>query len=72
MDNGNYFIYPNNRIIWMDNAWTFKRIDKIPGYKIDMNIYTVEGKGGFETDYNYITNFTTQDDKTKNNSKHTS
>ena len=72
MDNGNYFIYPNNRIIWMDNAWTFKRIDKNPGYKIDMNIYTVEGKGGFETDYNYITNFTTQDDKTKNNSKHTS
>ena len=37
-----------------------------------MTIYTVEGKGGFETDYNYITNFTTQDDKTKNNSKHTS
>jgi hypothetical protein len=22
-----------------------------------MTIYTVEGKGGFETDYNYITNF---------------
>ena len=37
MDNGNFFIYPNNRVIWMDNAWTFNRIDKNPGYKIDMN-----------------------------------
>jgi len=58
MDNGNYFIYPNNRIIWMDTAWTYNRIDKNPGYKIDMNIYTVENMSGYETDYNYITNFT--------------
>ena len=57
MDNGNYFIYPNNRIIWMDNAWTYKRIDKNPGYKIDMTVYSVENKGGFETDYSYITEF---------------
>jgi hypothetical protein len=40
MDNGNYFIYPNNRIIWLDRAWTFNRIDKNPGYKIDLNIYS--------------------------------
>jgi len=57
MDNGNFFIYPNNRIIWMDNAWTFNRIDKNPGYKIDMRIYSIEGNGKYETDYHYFTNF---------------
>jgi hypothetical protein len=57
MDNGNYFIYPNNRIIWIDNAWTYNRIDKNPGYKIDMTIYSVENKSNYETDYNYITEF---------------
>ena len=58
MDNGNYFIYPNNRIIWIDKAWTFKRIEGNPGYKIDMNVYTIENKGNFETDYSYMTEFT--------------
>jgi hypothetical protein len=58
MDNGNYFIYPNNRIIWMDRAWTLNRIDSNPGYKIDMNIYSVEGEGNFSTDYSYMTEFT--------------
>lgn len=58
MDNGNYFIYPNNRIIWIDTAWTYNRIDKNPGYKIDMNVYSVENMSGYATDYNYITNFT--------------
>jgi len=57
MDNGNYFIYPNNRIIWMDNAWTYNRIDKNPGYKIDMSVYSIENKTFYETDYNYITEF---------------
>ena len=59
MDNGNYFIYPNNRIIWMDNAWTFNRIKSNPGYKIDLNIYSIEGfeDNHYETDYNYITGF---------------
>jgi len=57
MDNGNFFIYPNNRILWMDNAWTFNRIDKNPGYKIDMRIYSIEGNGKYETDYHYFTNF---------------
>lgn len=63
MDNGNYFIYPNNRIIWMDNAWTYSRISNNPGYKIDMEIYSVEGQGGYETDYNYITNFKSSEGK---------
>ena len=58
MDNGNYFIYPNNRIIWYDKAWTYNRIDKNPGYKIDMNVYSVENDTGYQTDYNYMTEFT--------------
>jgi len=61
MSNGNYFIYPNNRIIWMDNAWTFNRIEGNPGYQIDMTVYSVENKGGFETDYSYMTEFTEED-----------
>jgi hypothetical protein len=58
MDNGNYFIYPNNRIIWTDKAWTYKRIENNPGYKIDMNIYSVENIGDYSTDYSYMTEFT--------------
>jgi hypothetical protein len=41
----------------MDNAWTFNRIDKNPGYKIDMRVYSIEGNGKYETDYHYFTNF---------------
>jgi hypothetical protein len=58
MDNGNFYAYPNNRIIWHDNAWTDKPLEKNPGYKIDMTIYSVENKKPLLTDYNYITNFT--------------
>jgi hypothetical protein len=47
----------------MDNAWTFNRIDKNPGFKIDMNIYSVENRGGYETDYSYMTNFSSSVDK---------
>ena len=61
MDNGNYFIYPNNRIIWIDNAWTFKRIKTNPGYKIDMTVYSVENKSNYETDYLYLTDFKKQE-----------
>jgi len=57
MDNGNYFIYPNNRIIWMDNAWTYNRIDKNPGYQIDMSVYSIENKTNYQTDYSYVTEF---------------
>ena len=57
MDNGNYFIYPNNRIIWMDNAWTYSRIDKNPGYQIDMSVYSIENKTNYQTDYSYVTEF---------------
>lgn len=57
MDDGNYFIYPNNRIIWQDDAWTKNRISKNPGYEIDMNIYSVENTRGLESDNSYITEF---------------
>lgn len=57
MENGNFFIYPNNRIIWFDRAWTFDRIKENPGYKIDMTVYSVENKSDHETDYNYMTEF---------------
>ena len=57
MDDGNFFIYPNNRIIWYDDAWVYNRIDKNPGYKIDMNVYTVENKRKLESDYSYMTEF---------------
>lgn len=57
MDDGNYFIYPNNRIIWIDNAWTFNRISSNPGYEIDMTVYSVENKRKLETDYSYMTEF---------------
>jgi hypothetical protein len=63
MDNGNYFIYPKKRIIWMDKAWTFNRISENPGYKIDMNTYTVEHQSGFQTDYSYMTEFNKEDFK---------
>lgn len=65
MDNGNYFVYPNNRIIWMDRAWTHQRITGNPGYKIDMNVYSVESVGSYSTDYSYMTEFTK--DKTEEN-----
>jgi hypothetical protein len=58
MDEGNFFAYPNNRIIWYDKAWTSNRISSNPGYKIDEAIYSVEGAVRQETDNNYITSFT--------------
>lgn len=62
MDEGNYFAYPNNRIIWFDKAWTYKRIVENPGYKIDTTIYSVEGSVKEETDNNYITTFSKIDE----------
>lgn len=63
MDNGNYFIYPNNRIIWIDRAWTHNRISENPGYQIDLNIYSVENMGEYSTDYSYMTEFTKENKK---------
>lgn len=57
MDEGNFFAYPNNRIIWYDKAWTKNRIKSNPGYLIDENIYSVENCSAFETSNEYITTF---------------
>ena len=63
MDEGNYFAYPNNRIVWYDDAWTKDRIQSNPGFIIDMNIYSVENTRKMETDYSFITEFKDADGK---------
>jgi hypothetical protein len=57
MEEGNFFAYPNNRIIWYDKAWTHNRISMNPGYQIDQTIYSVEGSVRQETDNSYMTEF---------------
>lgn len=54
MDNGNFYAYPNNRIIWRDAAFTLNRITANPGYQIDTNNYSVENILRGETDSSYI------------------
>jgi hypothetical protein len=54
MDEGNFFAYPNNRVIWYDDAWIKNRIEKNPGYLIDLNIYSVENSRKMETSNHYI------------------
>jgi hypothetical protein len=54
VETGNYYAYPNNRIIWYDSAWTFNRIQSNPGYEIDTNLYSVENTRTFETSDHYI------------------
>jgi hypothetical protein len=58
MDEGNFFAYPNNRIIWQDDAWVYNPIDKNPGYEIDMTEYSVENsRNKTFTDNSYMTEF---------------
>ena len=58
MNDGNYFAYPNNRIIWQDDAWVYKPIEGNPGYKIDMTEYSVENsRTKIFTDNSYMTEF---------------
>ena len=75
MDEGNYFAYPNNRIIWYDDAWIKDRITKNPGFIIDLNVYTVENTRKQETDYQFMTEFKDADGKkqdTKRSKAHAS
>ena len=58
MDEGNFFAYPNNRIIWYDDAWIKNRIEKNPGYLIDLNVYSVENSRKIQTSDHYIYNVT--------------
>ena len=57
MDDGNYFAYPNNRVIWQDDAWVYNPIKENPGYLIDQTIYSVENSRGVLTDNSYMTEF---------------
>jgi len=63
MENGNYYAYPNNRIIWYDDAWTFERIKKNPGYEIDLTVYAVEGRRTIETSDDYMYEVTQLDNE---------
>jgi hypothetical protein len=54
MDSGNFYCYPNNRIVWFDDAWVENRITNNPGYIIDQTIYTVENKRLLETNNQFI------------------
>lgn len=58
MENGNFYAYPNNRVIWHDDAWVDVPLKQNPGYQIDMNVYSVENKRIKYTDYSYMTEFT--------------
>lgn len=53
-EDGNFYAYPNNRVIWFDSAWTENRISKNPGYLIDQTQYSIENRKKTETDWQYI------------------
>lgn len=57
VDDGNFFLYPNNKIIWKDKSFTEDRIKSNPGYLIDNSTYRVENGFYYESDDNFITNF---------------
>jgi hypothetical protein len=56
-EDGNFFAYPNNKIIWYDRAFTENRISSNPGYIIDNKLYSVEDRTYYESDNMYQTNF---------------
>jgi hypothetical protein len=43
LDNGNYAIQPNNRILWSIPSFTTK--PSIPDYKVQTTYWNVENKG---------------------------
>jgi hypothetical protein len=54
MDDGNFYAYPNNKILWYDDAWTKNRITKNPGYEIDLTEYSVENRRKIETSDDFM------------------
>ena len=54
VETGNYYAYPNNRVIWYDDAFMTTRIAGNPGYIIDTTIYTVENNRGIKTNDEYF------------------
>ena len=63
MDDGNFYAYPNNRVIWYDDAWLKNRIEKNPGYEIDLTEYSVENSRMIETSDHFIYETTTTSDQ---------
>ena len=64
VETGNYYAYPNNRIIWYDNAWTLNRIQENPGFEIDTTLYSVENKRRIETSDHYMYDVTSFEEYT--------
>jgi hypothetical protein len=60
MDNGNYFIYPNNRIIWRHQSQTPSSDLKIPYFKFSTRKWFCENQDRWSasgaTNFNYDTN----------------
>jgi hypothetical protein len=54
MDNGNFYAYPNNKILWYDDAWIRNRITQNPGYEIDLTEYSVENRRKIETSDDFM------------------
>lgn len=54
VETGNFYAYPNNRIIWFDDNYISKRIEKNPGYIIDNNLYSVENSRNLKTNEEYF------------------
>jgi len=57
-EDGNFFAYPNNKVIWYDRAFTENRITKNPGYIIDSKSYSVENGNYYESNNDFVTDFT--------------
>ena len=54
VETGNYYAYPNNRIIWFDNNYISERLNENPGYVIDTNQYSVENSRDIKTNDEYF------------------
>ena len=54
---GNFFAYPNNKVVWYDRAFTSNRITSNPGYVIDSRTYSVENGNYFESNSDFLTDF---------------
>jgi len=54
VETGNYYAYPNNRIIWYDDNYITNRLEKNPGYIIDTNQYSVENSRELKTTDEYF------------------
>ena len=54
VETGNYYAYPNNRIIWYDDNYITTRLEENPGYIIDTTQYSVENSRYLKTTDEYF------------------